>query len=72
MDETDVMLLLLGLAVGLMIAVGALVAVGSRTPPPVVVVQPPPPSGNDLGCGGFLMVLILMLMGLIFWVLVLT
>lgn len=72
MDETHVMLVLIGFATGLMIAVAALVAMGARNSPPVVVVSPPPPANNDMGCGGFLILITLMIMGLFFWLIVLA
>ena len=72
MDQAHVMFVLIGLATGLMIAVAALVFMGERNPQPPVIVVSPPPSRNDVGCGGFLILVAMLLVALIFWLLVLA
>jgi hypothetical protein len=70
MDETHMMLILMGLAAGLLIAIVALVAIGGRSTPPVIV-QTPPPS-TDSGCGGILISVAILFMALIFMSIVMS
>lgn len=71
MDQTHVMFVLIGLATGLLIAVAAVIAMGTRPTQPPVIVMPSPPPSNDMGCGGFLVMVALLLLALVFWLLVL-
>lgn len=72
MNQTHLLLIMIGLATGLMIALVAIVAMGSRTTPPPVIVMSPPPASSDMGCGGMLIFIPLLLLALIFWLMVLA
>lgn len=68
MDQ--VTLVLTGLSVGLLIALGAIVTMGSRTPPPTILLPPPAPDSNS-GCAGIMAGGVLMFVSLVFWLFVL-
>lgn len=69
MDQ--VTLVLTGLSVGLLIALAAIVTLGSRTPPPPTIFLPPPAPESNSGCAGILASAALMFVGLVFWLFVL-
>ena len=76
MNENEMLMLVTGLgglSAGLMIAIFVLLGVRGRTEqPPVIVMQPPASESGDLGCGGVLVILVTLLMGLFMFFLVMS
>ncbi len=64
--ENPLLLLLMGYALGVTCALVLVVALARREPQPTVVVQQAPVETDPLGCGGFLLLLIMLPVAFLF------